>query len=139
MWLQAATECGCQSIDECTLFDDPRSPAAKDTRPGDYARRRCVTGRSIALFVVAAVAESGGAYLMWQAVEGGPRPLFALAGAAAWPGTGQSRRFNPTPTSAAYWRRRVHPRPCDHRVTLGPDIALAEVEAVSRRWAAAGG
>src|SRR5688500_12315386 len=31
-WLQAATECGCQSIDECTLFDDPALPAAKDTR-----------------------------------------------------------------------------------------------------------
>jgi MerR family transcriptional regulator, redox-sensitive transcriptional activator SoxR len=32
-WLEAATGCGCQSIDECALFDDPALPAAKDARP----------------------------------------------------------------------------------------------------------
>jgi drug/metabolite transporter superfamily protein YnfA len=30
-----------------------------------------MTGRSIALFVAAAICESGGAYLMWQAVKEG--------------------------------------------------------------------
>jgi MerR family redox-sensitive transcriptional activator SoxR len=28
-WLQSATGCGCQSIDECALFDDPALPSAK--------------------------------------------------------------------------------------------------------------
>ena len=28
-WLQAASGCGCQSIDECALFDDTTLPAAK--------------------------------------------------------------------------------------------------------------
>ena len=42
-----------------------------------------MTGRSIALFVAAAVAEIGGAYLMWQAVKEGRGLLFAFAGAAA--------------------------------------------------------
>jgi MerR family redox-sensitive transcriptional activator SoxR len=32
-WLQTATGCGCQSIDECALFDDPALPSAKDARP----------------------------------------------------------------------------------------------------------
>ena len=40
-----------------------------------------MTGRSIALFVAAAVAEIGGAYLMWQAIKEGRGFLFALAGA----------------------------------------------------------
>ena len=31
-WLQSATGCGCQTIDECALFDDPALPAARDTR-----------------------------------------------------------------------------------------------------------
>ena len=30
-WLQSATGCGCQSIDECALFADPALPA-KDAR-----------------------------------------------------------------------------------------------------------
>jgi small multidrug resistance family-3 protein len=47
-----------------------------------------VTGKSIALFVVAAVAEIGGAYLMWQAIKEGRGPLFALAGAVALTGYG---------------------------------------------------
>jgi MerR family redox-sensitive transcriptional activator SoxR len=32
-WLQSATGCGCQSIDECVLFDDPALPSARDARP----------------------------------------------------------------------------------------------------------
>jgi small multidrug resistance family-3 protein len=47
-----------------------------------------VTARSIALFVVAAVAEIGGAYLMWQAIKEDRGLLFALAGAAALVGYG---------------------------------------------------
>jgi DNA-binding transcriptional MerR regulator len=29
-WLQTATGCDCQSIDDCALFDDPALPARKD-------------------------------------------------------------------------------------------------------------
>jgi MerR family transcriptional regulator, redox-sensitive transcriptional activator SoxR len=29
-WLESATGCGCQSIDECALFDDATLPSAKD-------------------------------------------------------------------------------------------------------------
>jgi MerR family redox-sensitive transcriptional activator SoxR len=32
-WLQSATVCGCQSIDDCALFDDTSLPSAKDARP----------------------------------------------------------------------------------------------------------
>jgi small multidrug resistance family-3 protein len=39
-------------------------------------------GRSIAIFVVAAVAEIGGAYLIWQWLRGSQPLFFALAGAA---------------------------------------------------------
>ena len=31
-WLQTATNCGCQSIDDCALFDDPALPAGKAGR-----------------------------------------------------------------------------------------------------------
>ena len=31
-WLQDATRCDCQRIDDCTLFDDPALPAANDAR-----------------------------------------------------------------------------------------------------------
>jgi small multidrug resistance family-3 protein len=54
-----------------------------------------VSARSIALFVVAAVAEIGGAYLMWQAVKEGRGPLFALAGAAALVGYGAIAALQP--------------------------------------------
>lgn len=47
-----------------------------------------MTGRSIALFIVAAVAEIGGAYLMWQAIKEDRGLLFALVGAAALVGYG---------------------------------------------------
>jgi MerR family transcriptional regulator, redox-sensitive transcriptional activator SoxR len=32
-WLQTATACDCQAIDDCALFDDPALPSAKDARP----------------------------------------------------------------------------------------------------------
>jgi small multidrug resistance family-3 protein len=54
-----------------------------------------VTGRSIALFVAAAVAEIGGAYLMWQAVKEGRGILFALAGAVALAGYGAVAALQP--------------------------------------------
>jgi small multidrug resistance family-3 protein len=45
-----------------------------------------VTAKSIALFVVAAIAEIGGAYLMWQAIKEERGVLFVAAGAAALTG-----------------------------------------------------
>ena len=54
-----------------------------------------MTGRSIALFVVAAVAEIGGAYLMWQAIKEDRGLLFALAGAVALTGYGAVAAFQP--------------------------------------------
>jgi small multidrug resistance family-3 protein len=54
-----------------------------------------LTARSVALFVVAAVAEIGGAYLMWQAVKEGRGVLFALAGAAALTGYGAVAALQP--------------------------------------------
>jgi small multidrug resistance family-3 protein len=47
-----------------------------------------VTARSIALFIAAAIAEIGGAYLMWQAIKDDRGILFALAGAVALAGYG---------------------------------------------------
>jgi small multidrug resistance family-3 protein len=54
-----------------------------------------VTARSIALFVAAAVAEIGGAYLMWQAIKEGRGLLFALAGAVALVGYGAVAALQP--------------------------------------------
>jgi small multidrug resistance family-3 protein len=54
-----------------------------------------VTGRSIALFVAAAIAEIGGAYLMWQAIKDGRGPLFAVAGAVALVGYGAIAALQP--------------------------------------------
>ena len=54
-----------------------------------------MTARSIALFIVAAVAEIGGAYLMWQAVKEGRGLLFALAGAVALAGYGAVAALQP--------------------------------------------
>jgi small multidrug resistance family-3 protein len=54
-----------------------------------------MTGRSIALFVVAAFAEIGGAYLMWQAIKEGRGVLFALAGAVALTGYGAVAALQP--------------------------------------------
>ena len=31
-WLQAATHCGCERIDECALFDDPALPDGRQAR-----------------------------------------------------------------------------------------------------------
>ncbi|CAA9477683.1 MAG: Protein of unknown function UPF0060 [uncultured Solirubrobacteraceae bacterium] len=54
-----------------------------------------MTGRSIGLFVAAAVAEIGGAYLMWQAIKEGRGLLFALAGAVALAGYGAVAALQP--------------------------------------------
>lgn len=54
-----------------------------------------MTGRSIGLFVVAAILEIGGAYLMWQAVKEGRGVLFALAGAVALVGYGAVAALQP--------------------------------------------
>jgi small multidrug resistance family-3 protein len=54
-----------------------------------------VTARSIALFVAAAVAEIGGAYLMWQAIKDDRGLLFALAGAVALSGYGVIASLQP--------------------------------------------
>lgn len=54
-----------------------------------------MTGRSIALFAVAAVAEIGGAYLMWQAIKEGRGLLWALAGAVALAGYGAVAALQP--------------------------------------------
>ena len=54
-----------------------------------------MTGRSIALFIAAALAEIGGAYLMWQAVKEGRGVLFALAGAVALVGYGAIAALQP--------------------------------------------
>jgi small multidrug resistance family-3 protein len=54
-----------------------------------------MTGRSIALFIAAAVCEIGGAYLMWQAIKEGRGWLFAGAGAAALVGYGAVAALQP--------------------------------------------
>ena len=54
-----------------------------------------MTARSIVLFVVAAIAEIGGAYLMWQAVKEHRGPLFAVAGAVALTGYGAVAALQP--------------------------------------------
>jgi len=54
-----------------------------------------VTARSIGLFVAAAIAEIGGAYLMWQAIKDGRGLLFALAGAVALAGYGAIAALQP--------------------------------------------
>jgi small multidrug resistance family-3 protein len=54
-----------------------------------------VTGRSIALFIAAAVAEIGGAYMMWQAIKEDRGLLFALAGAVALAGYGAVAALQP--------------------------------------------
>ncbi len=32
-WLQTATSCSCERIDDCALFDEPALPTTKDARP----------------------------------------------------------------------------------------------------------
>ena len=54
-----------------------------------------MTGRSIGLFIVAAVAEIGGAYLMWQAIKEGRGLLLAIAGAVALTGYGAIAALQP--------------------------------------------
>lgn len=52
--------------------------------------------RSAVLFVVAAIAEIGGAYLMWQAIKEGRGLLWAAAGAAALVGYGAIAALQPS-------------------------------------------
>ena len=54
-----------------------------------------MTAKSIALFVVAAIAEIGGAYLVWQAIKEDRGLLFAAAGAAALTGYGAVAALQP--------------------------------------------
>ena len=93
-----------------------------------------MTGRSIALFVAAAIAEIGGAYLVWQAMREGRPWWYALLGGLA-PSPTASRPAS-TRTAhfgrilAAYggifvagsllgaWPSTVPPRPLGHRGSL---------------------
>ena len=54
-----------------------------------------MTARSVLLFIAAAIAEIGGAYLMWQAIKEGRGLLWALAGAAALAGYGAVAALQP--------------------------------------------
>jgi small multidrug resistance family-3 protein len=54
-----------------------------------------VTARSGLLFVAAAIAEIGGAYLMWQAIKEHRGLLFAVAGAVALVGYGAVAALQP--------------------------------------------
>ena len=54
-----------------------------------------MTARSVGLFVLAAIAEIGGAYLMWQAIKEERGVLFALAGAVALTGYGAIAALQP--------------------------------------------
>ena len=58
---------------------------------------RPVAAKSIALFVVAAICEIGGAYLMWQAIKEDRGLWFGLAGAAALVGYGAVAALQPEP------------------------------------------
>jgi small multidrug resistance family-3 protein len=55
-----------------------------------------LVARSVVLFVVAAVAEIGGAWLMWQAIKEGRGVLFAAAGAVALVGYGAVAALQPS-------------------------------------------
>ncbi len=39
-WLQVATSCGCESLDDCALFDEPALPPGKDARALPITWRR---------------------------------------------------------------------------------------------------
>ena len=54
-----------------------------------------MTARSVVLFVLAAAAEIGGAYLMWQAVKEDRGLLWAAAGAVALTGYGAIAALQP--------------------------------------------
>ena len=54
-----------------------------------------MTARSLALFIAAAIAEIGGAYLMWQAIKDNRGILYALAGALALAGYGAIAALQP--------------------------------------------
>ena len=54
-----------------------------------------MTAKSIALFIVAAIAEIGGAWLMWQGIREDRGILFAAAGAVALTGYGAVAALQP--------------------------------------------
>ena len=54
-----------------------------------------MTARSVGLFMLAAIAEIGGAYLMWQAIKEERGVLVALAGAVALTGYGAIAALQP--------------------------------------------
>ena len=54
-----------------------------------------MTASSLALFIAAAIAEIGGAYLMWQAIKDDRGILYALAGALALAGYGAIAALQP--------------------------------------------
>lgn len=55
--------------------------------------------RTIGLFILAGLAEIGGAWLVWQGVREGRGVRFVAGGFVGSPSTGWSRRVNPTQTS----------------------------------------
>ncbi len=56
-----------------------------------------MVGRSLALFVAAAIAEIGGAWLVWQGVREGRGLVWIAAGAAALTAYGFAATFQPDP------------------------------------------
>ena len=54
-------------------------------------------GRSLALFLAAAVAEIGGAWLVWQGVREGRGPAWTIAGILALAAYGFAATFQPDP------------------------------------------
>ena len=73
------------------------------TQPG--LLRAVMMLKSIALFVLAALLEIGGAWLVWQGVRKHRGWLWVGAGAIALGAYGLSPRFSPTRTSVGCWRR----------------------------------
>jgi small multidrug resistance family-3 protein len=59
--------------------------------------------RSVLLFVVAALAEIGGAWLVWQGVREHRGLALSAPASSRWGPTGLSPPSNPTRTSAASW------------------------------------
>ena len=55
-----------------------------------------MTARSIALFIVAAIAEIGGAYLVWVGIKGDKGALFVALGAIALATYGVVAAFQPS-------------------------------------------
>ena len=110
-WLETATGCDCQSIDDCALFDDAPPTDHRPVQAAAQPHHRRVRDRRSILLRRAAIAEIGGAYRCGRR-QGGPRLLWAAAGAVALVGYGASPRSSPTPLRprARRLRRCVHLR-----------------------------